>query len=273
MPKIALATCVKLPESDPDQELLVERLRAGGAKVRMLAWDGPEAPAADELVVVRSTWNYFDDVEAFLAWVERVPRLLNPAAVVRGNVRKTYLRELEARGVPIVPTVWETADVEQTMGDRGWDRIVIKPVVSAGSFATRRFTHDDCTAAQAFIAETGRAMMIQRWAPAVETSGERAIVWIDGQVSHAVRKSPRFAEQDEAVTTVPIADDERAFAERVLTTLGPLANELLYARVDMIRDDGELRLMELELVEPSLFLTQHPPALERFANAILRAIG
>lgn len=273
MPKIAIATCAKLPEPDLDQDLLVQRLEAAGATVRMLAWDGPVAPDADEVVVVRSTWNYFDDVEAFLAWVDRVPRLLNPAAIVRENVRKTYLRDLAGRGIPILPTAWETDDVEATMRERGWDRVVIKPVVSGGSFATRRFSRDECTAAQAFVAETGRAMMIQRWAPAVETSGERAVVWIDGQVSHAVRKSPRFAEQDEAVATVPIADDERAFAERVLAMLGPRVKELLYARVDMIRDDGELRLMEMELVEPSLFLKQHPPALERFANAILRAIG
>ena len=164
--------------------------------------------------------------------------------------------------------------VEATMRERGWDRVVIKPIVSAGSFATRRFGRDEAKAAQTFVDEAGRAMMIQRWAPAVETSGERAVVWIDGEVSHAVRKSPRFDDGHEAVTTVPVADDERAFAEKVVE---PIAGELLYARVDMIRDDDqgktELRLMELELVEPSLFLKQHPPALERFANAILRTIG
>jgi len=271
MSTIALATCAKLPEPDDDEELLVQRLRLGGANVRMLAWDGPSpTPGPDELVVVRSTWNYFDNVEAFLAWVDAVPRIMNPAAVIRENVRKTYLRDLEARGIPIVPTAWETDDVEATMRSRGWDRVVIKPVVSAGSFATRRFERAEAKEAQDFVAETGRPMMIQRWAPAVETSGERALVWIDGEVSHAVRKSPRFSSGHEAVTTVPVADDERAFAAKVLA---PLASQLLYARIDMIRDEGELRLMELELVEPSLFLKQHPPALERFASTILRTIG
>lgn len=275
MARIALATCVKLPEPDPDEELLVARLRALGATVRLLPWDaqdGREKAAADELVVVRSTWNYFDNgnLGPFLAWVDTVPRILNPAAVIRANVEKTYLRELEARGIPIVPTAWETADVEATMREQGWERVVIKPTVSGGSFATRLFAPDEAKAAQAFVAETGRPMMIQRWMPAVDTSGERAIVWLDGEVSHAVRKSPRFADEHESVTAVPVAEDERAFAERVLA---PLAGELLYARVDVIRDDREeLRIMELELVEPSLFLKQHPPALERFASAILRAI-
>lgn len=272
MPTIALATCLKLPEPDPDEELLVGRLRALGATVRMLPWDGGEAAGADELVVVRSTWNYFanGNLEPFLAWVDRVPRLMNPAAIIHANVRKTYLRELEARGVPIVPTAWETDDVEATMRSRGWDRVVVKPVVSGGSFATRLFGREDAKEAQAFVEGTGRPMMIQRWMPAVDTSGERAIVWLAGEVSHAVRKSPRFSDGHESVTEVPVAEDERAFAEKVMA---PLAGQLLYARVDVIRDGGELRIMELELVEPSLFLKQHPPALERFANAILKAIS
>lgn len=269
--KIAIATCAVKPEADPDEELLLARLREKGASVRMVAWDGPSPEvAADEVCVVRSTWNYFTKLDAFLAWVDRVPRLVNPAPVIHGNVRKTYLRDLEARGVAIVPTAWAGAagagDVAATMRERGWDCVVIKPVVSAGSFATKRFTLAEVAEAQAFLEGAGREMMIQRWMPAVDTSGERSIVWIDGEVSHAIRKSPRFAGGHESVTSVDVAEDERELAERVLTLVPP---GLSYARVDMIRDEGVLRLMELELVEPSLFLLQHPPALERFASALV----
>jgi hypothetical protein len=267
--KIAIATCAVKPEADPDEELLLARLREKGASVRMVAWDGPSPDVADdELCVVRSTWNYFEKVEAFLAWVHRVPRLLNPPRIIEGNVRKTYLRELGARGVAIVPTAWaaENPDVAGVMRERGWDTVVIKPVVSAGSFATRRFTLAEVAAAQAFLDGAGREMMIQAWMPAVDTSGERSLVWLDGHVSHAVRKSPRFADGHESVTSVEVAVDERAFAERILE---PFREHLLYARVDLVRDHDTLRLMELELVEPSLFLKQHPPALERFATALL----
>jgi hypothetical protein len=267
--KIAIATCAVKPEADPDEELLLARLREKGASVRMVAWDGPSPDVADdELCVVRSTWNYFEKIDAFLAWIDRVPRLLNPRSIIQGNVRKTYLRDLEARGVTIVPTMWaaENTDVATVMRDRGWDTVVIKPVVSAGSFSTRRFTIAEAPAAQAFLDHAGREMMIQAWMPAVDTSGERSLVWLDGHVSHAVRKSPRFADGHESVTSVDVADDERAFAERVLE---PFREHLLYARVDLVRDHDTLRLMELELVEPSLFLKQHPPALERFATALL----
>ncbi len=274
--KIALATCAILPEPDPDQDLLIHRLEEKGAHVRMLAWDGPEPmPEADEIVVVRSTWNYHLHLPAFLAWLERVEerapgKIFNPAAVIRGNVEKTYLRDLEAR-VAVVPTAWAHPNVGDTMRARHWDSVVIKPVVSGGSFRTQRFTLAEAEQAQAFLDGAGRPMMIQRWIPAVDTAGERSLVWVGGELLHAVRKTPRFSDGHESVSeSIAIADDERAFAERVLA---PLADQILYARVDIIRDDAELRLMELELVEPSLFLRQHPPALERFASAIVALKG
>jgi glutathione synthase/RimK-type ligase-like ATP-grasp enzyme len=261
--KIALATCAKLPEPDVDEELLVAALRQRHLEVRLAAWDRPEdAIAAGEVCIVRSTWNYYRDVDAFLAWVGRTPRILNSAQVIRWNAKKTYLRELEAAGIPIVPTAW---DHPRTLP---WETVVIKPVVSAGSFATRRFTRAEEAEARQFLAEAGREMMVQQWMPAVDSAGERSLVWIRGAgVTHAIRKSPRFADGQESVTSVPVADDERAFADRVVARVDGHEG-LLYARIDMIRDGDTLRLMELELIEPSLFLKQHPPALERFANAI-----
>ncbi|HVH47132.1 MAG TPA: hypothetical protein VM925_32545 [Labilithrix sp.] len=277
--KIALATCSKLPEPDADEALLVGALQAQGATVRLLAWDGPSSAAApDELVVLRSTWNYFEDVERFLGWVEqtgRSTRLFNPASVVRANARKTYLRQLEARGIDIVPTEYvarsEARSIEEIIVARGWDAVVVKPVVSAGSFLTQRFEAAQTAEAQLFLEEltATRDAMIQRWMPAVDTHGERSLVWIDGGLSHAIRKSPRFTGQVESVSSeLPIAPEERAFAEKVLA---PIAKDILYARVDIVRDDDEvLRLMELELIEPSLFLRQCPRALDRFAQAIAR---
>jgi len=272
MKKVAIATCKALPEVDPDEALLVRALEARDLRVRMLPWDAAEAEG-DELVVLRSTWNYFEQVERFLAWIDRTAQttlLLNPARTVRTNVRKTYLAELERRGVPIVPTAFvpaEGGDVEAIVRARGWSEIVVKPTVSAGSFATKRFdVRTDTGAAQAFLDGTRREMMIQAWMPDVEGYGERALVWIDGVLTHAVRKSPRFAGGHESVSAaVPIAADERALAERILTAF----DGLLYARVDLVRGaDGAPHLMELELVEPSLFLQQSPAALERLASAI-----
>jgi hypothetical protein len=160
------------------------------------------------------------------------------------------------------------------MASRGWDGIVIKPVVSAGSYRCARFDRTTAPAAQAFLdaLTRDRDAMVQRWMPTVETHGERSLVWIDGVVTHAVRKSPRWQGGVENVSSaIEVADDERRFAE---TVLAPFAKDILYARVDMLRDErGVLRLMELELVEPSLFLVEAPAAADRFVKAIVKRMA
>lgn len=275
--RVGIATCKTLPEPDVDEGILLEALRRAGIEARMLAWDDPGAPfASQDLVVLRSTWNYYEDVDAFLAWVARTPRLLNPATTVAWNVRKSYLRDLEARGVRIVPTRFvgrgERRDLGALLAETGWKDVVVKPLVSAGSFRTRRFAAAACEEAQRFLDEltSERDAMVQRWMPSVETYGERSLVWIDGEVTHAIRKTLRLAGGVENVTgPMEIADDERAFAHAALDAAG--SKDLLYGRIDMVRDeDGALCLMELELVEPSLFFLQHPPALDRFVAAIRR---
>jgi hypothetical protein len=277
--RVALATCAELPEPDVDEPLLLSALRAAGADVDVLAWDDVSADfASRDLVVVRSTWNYYARVDEFVAWAERTgrqTRVRNAPDVIAWNAKKTYLRELEARGVAIVPTEFVSrgapCDVAELLARRGWASSVIKPVVSAGSFRTARFTASEADDAQRFLdaLTADRDAMVQAWMPAVESYGERSLVFIDGELTHAIRKEPRFAGGAEHVSgeAVPIADDERAFAARVLEASG--ADDLLYARVDTIRDGETLRLMELELVEPSLFFAQSPDALARFVRAIL----
>lgn len=276
--RVAIATCRQIPEPDVDEALLLDALRAAGLHPSLLAWDDPDADfAAHDLVVVRSTWNYYEHLDAFRAWIDRTAaatRIVNPPAVLRTNVVKTYLRDLEARGIATVPTVWvakgERVDVASAMDAHRFEKIVIKPVVSAGSFRTASFTRAEAREAQTFLDDLAgdRDAMVQRWMTAVDDVGERSLVWIDGTFTHAIRKSPRFAGGVESVSdALPIEADERTFGEAVLA---PMARDLLYARVDTIRDRGTLRVMELELVEPSLFFQQCPAALERFVAALVR---
>ncbi|MDB4944447.1 MAG: hypothetical protein JWP97_3981 [Labilithrix sp.] len=280
--RVAIATCQKPPHPDVDHPVLLAALAERGIVAESLAWNDPAARFEDhDVVVVRSTWDYFHDVEAFLAWTARVgraARLLNPADVLAWNARKSYLLELEAQGVAIVPTAIVAKGERRSLADlateRGWSEVVVKPLVSAGSFRTERFClHDEPgrTAAQAFLdaLSAQRDVMVQPWMPVVETYGERSLVWVGGALSHAIRKAPRFeTTAPEFSGALPIADDERAFAERVIA---PYESRLLYGRVDTIRDeDGSIRLMELELIEPFLFLGAHPPAAARLAEAIAR---
>ena len=278
---VALVTCRTLPEPDPDQELLLAALRRAGLATELLAWDDPEARAEEfELCVLRSSWNYPLQPEEFLAWIERTAaatRLVNSATVVRWNLHKRYLTELEASGLPTVPTIFvqrgARVSFAETLRREGWNEAVIKPCISAGSFRTRRFALRDGLEAQEFLDELARERdaMIQRYMSSVEKEGETAMVWIAGQWTHAVDKAPRFQGAEEHVSEAIVpADAEQELADRVIASLPERWRaEMLYARLDLIpADDGKPLVSELELIEPSLFLIQHPPALERLVEGI-----
>jgi hypothetical protein len=277
---VALATCAPLPEPDLDEPLLCAALERAGIRARVLAWDDRAAPfAAARLTVLRSTWNYPHRPADFLRWAAALgPRLLNPPPVVRWNTHKSYLDDLARAGLPVVPTRilrrGSSAVLGSLLADAGWPTVVVKPAISAGSLHTRRMARDELGSHQAWLEAmvAERDMMVQPYLDSVEGYGERAIVAIDGELTHAVRKSPRFAGGEEHVSAaVPLRPEERRFARAALDLAQARFPEprLLYGRVDVARDArGELVLMELELVEPSLFLLQCPAALERFVGAI-----
>lgn len=272
--RLALVTCLTMPETDEDERPLRDALRAAGHDAEVVAWDDPNVRwNAFDRCILRSTWNYHRAPDAFLAWVDRTGReteLLNPPDVVRWNAHKGYLVELADRGIPVTPTALvrqgSTRTLADVLAERGWTDVVVKPAVSAGSFATLRAAGATAEAerhlARLVVHEDA---LVQAYLPSVEGYGERSIIFIGGEPSHAMRKSPRFAGSDEAVTgPFPIADDELALAR---TLLGPFGERLLYARVDLARDDADRPLlMELELIEPSLFLSRHPPALARLVT-------
>jgi hypothetical protein len=279
---LRIATCRPLPEPDADEELLLSALAARGIEARMAAWNDPrEDWDARVPTVIRSTWDYIHDLPRFLAWAERAERaasLWNPLAVVRANVHKRYLLELDARGVPTVQTVLveraRACSLAALAREHRWQRLMLKPAVGASSFGARRFEAHELGEAQRHLdalLQRGDAL-VQPYLESVEGHGERALVWIDGELTHAVRKSPRFADGHESVSAaLPIEKDERALAEQALESA---PSGLLYARVDIARDErGAPMLMELELVEPSLFLRQHPPACERLVAALARRLA
>lgn len=274
MKRVALATCKALPEPDHDEGILLAALKDAGVAASTLAWDDPAAdPKAFDLVVVRSTWNYIHALPEFLAWLKKAAaatRLANPADVMAWNCDKAYLFQLASEGVPIIPTVNVSRGTWPALDRLPWEDLVVKPRVGAASFATKRFLPGQKPAAEAFLRETcsARDMLVQPYVDSVDGHGERSLVWVGGEVTHSVRKNPRLAGGDESVSEALVPDaDERAFAE---TVLAPRRAGLLYARVDVARAaDGSLMLMELELVEPSLFLKQSPSALTRFARSIV----
>jgi glutathione synthase/RimK-type ligase-like ATP-grasp enzyme len=277
---VALASCAPLPEPDPDQQPLMDALAERGLRVATLAWDDARVDWRQaRLVVLRSTWNYPRRAQDFLRWVEdtaAVTTLLNPPEVVRANIHKSYLLDLERRGVAVVTTrlVRQGDAAPLSAVADGWERVVVKPAISAASLDTIRVDRADFARGEEHLRMivSARDALVQPYQASVEGSGERALVCVDGMLTHAVRKHPRFSAEEESVSAaLPLADDERALAEQALATVG---RPLLYARVDVARDAaGRPMVMERELIEPSLFLVQHPPALERFADAIARRVA
>lgn len=280
---VALASCRELPEPDPDAKPLSSALSAAGVDARVLGWDDPDADfSRARITLLRSTWNYPLHPARFLSWAESTAarsRLVNPLEVVRWNLHKGYLLELERAGVPTVPTELVRADaprpLARLMSDRGWSRVVVKPAISAASYRTRRFDARARVEGQAHLSAIleGGDALVQPYLESVEGHGERALVWVDGAVTHAIRKSPRLAGDAERASSaaVPVGADEAALAERAIAALGAPP---MYARVDVVPGpDGAPVVMELELIEPSLFFAQGPRALARFVAAVVRELG
>ncbi|HEX7843887.1 MAG TPA: hypothetical protein VF469_40710 [Kofleriaceae bacterium] len=274
---LRIATCLELPEPDPDEAVLAAALAMAGITAELVAWDDPAADwDAPIPTLLRTTWNYPRAPGAFQAWIDRASAaapMINPPDVVRGNLHKRYLLALAARGVPVVPTTLVERGQRCDLAAISAPSLVIKPEIGAASMATRRFAPGDPAALAHLAAITAEgAALVQPYVASVDGYGERALVWIDGALSHAVRKAPRLSGDDEHVDGPhPIADDERAVAE---AALAPVADRILYGRVDLARDAaGRPMVMELELIEPSLYLTYCPGSAERFAAALRRTLA
>ncbi|MFE6171941.1 RimK family alpha-L-glutamate ligase [Streptomyces sp. NPDC056464] len=291
MPRTALVTCRPGPEISVDRDLpvLVRALRQAGAEADAVYWDD-DAVEWDgyDLAVIRSTWDYSWRAEEFLAWAERcgkATRLANPAAVVRWNADKRYLGELAEAGVPVVPTRYFAPGDDTGAGLPDDHEYVVKPTSGAGARFAARYSpdeHDTAVRQLARMHAEGFTAMVQPYVKGIDVSGERALQFYGGRLLHASRKG--------AVLTPGTPYDQRkvahpglerwtptpaelAVAERALAAV-PEPEELLYARVDLVDgEDGQPRVMELELVEPNLFLSLHTDSVPRVVEAILAAAG
>ncbi len=276
MPRIALVTCKVLPEPDADYEITKSALEEIGLEATWVAWDDETVDWSQfDLAIIRSTWNYYHHVSRFQDWLRNIESqalLLNPRQVVRANLHKRYLLELADRGVNIVPTVL----IPKNSGwftDSPWQNFVLKPAVSASSFRTKKFDRLQLTDAHIFaemiIHDTD--LLVQKYIPSVENGGEVAWIWIDGEITHGVRKNQRLHDEDESVSEAIFPSKSDLL--RLKPFVAQIPRVCLYARIDVMEDEGEWLLSEMELIEPSLYLAQNPLAAEKFAAAVMRFIA
>lgn len=266
--RVALVTASELPRPDYDLPILVDAFAAAGARAEVVAWDDPSADwSRFDLALIRSTWNYVAHFDRFCTWLDatdKVTRLANPLPLVRWNLHKRYLIELAAAGIPVVPTECFAAgaDIAWDRHFARWGDLVVKPAISAGSFATIRVPKGDHATVHAHHLEhTDRDLLVQPLLQSVLEYGETNLVFFGGEFSHAIHKGARWSGQTEQSRgLVDPSEAELGVARQVLAHVNRLGfGHPIYARVDLARGaDDKMFLMELEVVEPSLFLDRVP---------------
>lgn len=291
MPRIAFLACAETLPGSPvrrpdafEHDLQVAALRhglAGRAEVVELDWrDSTNALLGCDLVLLGSAWDYTDHAAAFLDRLEALEaaavQVCNPASMVRWNADKRYLHTLARAGAPSIPTLWHDnpceTDIRAAFDQLDCDRLVVKRRVGAGALGQFSFVRDDPALAGWSM---GQAAMIQPFLPAIMDEGELSLIFVDGHFSHALMK--RAAPGDYRIQSlyggieVPVspAAADRSRAEAVMAML-PFDQPPLYARIDMVRGrDGELALIEAELIEPYLYPEQDALFGKRLADAVL----
>jgi glutathione synthase/RimK-type ligase-like ATP-grasp enzyme len=284
---LAIATCREFPVLLDDDQPIVAGLAAHGVVAETVLWDEPRDWTRYAGVLLRSVWDYYQRPTEFLAWLAQLEargvRLWNPIPLVRWNADKRYLRDLEARGVRVPPTCWVEpgTSVEQALSAiraTGWDDLVVKPSVSGGAWRTLRLRRAELDGARAHLAEVLRdsALLAQPFLPEIVRDGELSLLFFGGRFSHAVRKRPKAGDYrvqwSHGGTQAALTPPPALIAEaRAVFAAAPSPG--LYARVDGILRDGHLLLMELEQLEPYLFLAEVPGSAERFVGALLEQLG
>jgi hypothetical protein len=293
--RVALITYSGVPAITTDDRLLRDALVARGAEVEARPWDTRADWSIYHRIVLRSCWNFHHLPTEFRGWVNDVKvrhdgTLRNGPALVQWSVDKRYLKDLEARGVAIVPTIWLSADegeelpnLDALIAQQGWTGgAVVKPAISATAHETWRIAPNDASSHQArfksLVAARPSGVMVQPFLPEI-ADGEWSLVFLGGEFSHAVRKRPAagdFRVQHDYGGTIERLDPEPALVEDARVALRAAAHatdthveDILYARVDGVVRSGRLLLMELELIEPVLFFAQAPGAAARMAELIV----
>jgi glutathione synthase/RimK-type ligase-like ATP-grasp enzyme len=292
---IGLVTCVGWMEMTPDEQALMAALAELGIESTAVAWDDSSVDwGAFDGLLIRTIWNYYEQPDAFRAWLDVVEQagvpLWNSAQIVRLNMEKTYLRDLAQQGVAIVPTVWleqgEVPVLANILSEQGWQEAVVKPVISISAMDT---WVTPSTGSVTLAADQARfekllakqAMMVQQ-RMSIE-QGEWSIIFLGGEYSHAVLKRPQdgdFRVQEEYGGTSTLMsppgtliEQARHALENASTGSAQAVPDILYARVDGLDVNGRFVLMELELIEPYLFLEMAEGAVARFAQKLKQTVN
>jgi glutathione synthase/RimK-type ligase-like ATP-grasp enzyme len=285
--RLALITWSGLPQGAASERLMLPYLAAAGVETEIVDWRLPGFDFSQfDLVVLRSCWDYHLHGAEFTEWLRSAAdqvRVLNDLDTVLWNQNKFYLRELEQQGIEIAPTIFamggEAVGASERLQIKSWPEVVVKPAVSASAHKTWLM---DGTALppDAELAQQmgGGAFLIQKFIPEIQTQGEISFVYIDGVFSHAVLKRPAagdFRVQQEHGGSADPFHPSAALLDQAnqIASAVTQVRDSLYCRIDAVVREDKLVLMELELIEPELFLELAEDGGERFAEAIVTRMG
>jgi len=279
--QLAIATSAAYPAIQPDDAHLAASLAALDIQLQVCVWNDPGADwAGHDAVLVRTIWDYFEHYEAFLAWLDRLERMgvpvINPVPLMRWNSDKRYLAQLESLGVPTIPTRLAAREaLPEALAAFQGREVVVKPTVSGGAWRTVRGTAGDAGFGRAVSELPSGDYLLQPFVREIVDDGEWSLLFFGDGFSHAIVKRPAAGDyrvQSQYGGRTDAVEPDAAIlaaARHVLATCAGLGlGDVTYARVDGVVVDGRFLLMELELIEPFLFLAGRPDAAERCARLV-----
>ncbi|WP_158965816.1 RimK family alpha-L-glutamate ligase [Paraglaciecola sp. L3A3] len=287
MKRCALLTTDNLEDFFVYDSMLIAPLKAKGWLAEEVSWRDTTVDWQQyDLVIIRSTWDYQQNVSAFLTCLRQIEastaKLENSLKIVEWNISKGYLRELQNQGVSIVPTLWfdnfDYERVQQSFAHFDSQELVIKPLVSAGADFTYRLTADLLIVQkERLTAEfSTRKFMLQPFLSAVIEEGEYSLFYFGGEYSHTISKKPKsgdFRVQEEHGGQLKAIQPTELMLTTARHCLAALPEDVLYARVDLIRHMAEFVVIEVELIEPSLYFNMDPASAQRFVDEIVERYG
>lgn len=284
MPAIAFLSTDNLEDFFVYDELLIPFFEKRGWSVETVSWHSTSTNWDKfNYVIVRSTWDYQQHSGDFLACLKGIDTssavLLNPLPLMQWNIEKHYLKDLQGKGVPIVETMWGSEFnnnvIEEAFAQFGCDTVVIKPTLSANADDTFKLSAADWHVQEKALYNTfqRRDFMIQPFLSSVVDEGEYSLFYFGGEFSHAIKKVPQkgdFRVQEEhggSLHSIAVDSEQLAIAEKALAAM---PCDALYARVDLVKQNNHWAIMELELIEPSLYFNLDPQSPLRFVEALVR---
>ncbi|GLQ92664.1 ATP-grasp domain-containing protein [Dyella acidisoli] len=284
--RLAVASSRQFPTVHQDDVHLLATLNRLGVETTVCVWNDPHVDwTSFDAVLIRTIWDYFEHYTAFCAWLDMLDRLgvitINDTHTLRWNSDKRYLLELEQQGVPVIPTrVAQGGSLQETLSPMLEHDVVIKPTVSGGAWHTVRGKVGTADFQHAIEQLPNKLdYLVQPFVPEIASHGEWSLMFFDNAYSHAVLKRPttgdyRVQEQHGGRTDQATPDDHivKAASKTLAATAALGHRDLAYARVDGVVANGQFLVMELEVIEPSLFLTGRPEAAERFAQLLVERL-